>query len=214
MGICRPNAERRRTCRRRGGARPAPTGRRAALAKGRCRQHCEEGGDEHEPEPRPANRTGDCDGERRQRQVAPSRHEEGWRRGRCSPAPTRYHQRCGSSIRAPPARSHARRKTASPSSNARRSAADRAAGRSPRARPHGDAWQAGHVHRHREDVVQIHLDRIARALLALREGRRRGRRRQDRVDPGREGLLEVALDQRPDLCAAGSRRRNSPAEST
>ena len=40
----------------------------------------------------------------------------------------------------------------------------------------------GHVHRHRENVVQIHLDRIGRALLADGEGGGRRCRRQDRVD--------------------------------
>jgi nucleotide-binding universal stress UspA family protein len=50
---------------------------------------------------------------------------------------------------------------------------------------HRDARQARHVHRHGEDVVEIHLDRIGAALLADAERRRRRRRRQDRVDPWR-----------------------------
>ena len=48
-----------------------------------------------------------------------------------------------------------------------------------------DAGQPRHVHGHGEDVVQIHLDRIGRALLAKPEGGGRRRRRQDRIDPCR-----------------------------
>ncbi len=66
---------------------------------------------------------------------------------------------------------------------------------------HGDARQAGHVHRHGEDVVQIHFDRIGGALLADAEGGRRRRRRQDRIDAIGEGRLEIALDQVRIFCA-------------
>ena len=48
-------------------------------------------------------------------------------------------------------------------------------------RRHRNPRQAGHVHRHREHVVQIHLDRIGAALLAQAEGGRRRRRRQHGV---------------------------------
>ncbi len=75
----------------------------------------------------------------------------------------------------------------------------------------GDARQAGHVDRHREDVVEVHLDRIGCEILVgdAEGGGRRGRR-QDRVDAGVEGQFEVALDQRANLLgAAGSRRRSS-----
>ena len=62
----------------------------------------------------------------------------------------------------PRPRSPGRRRTASPRRTAGRSAAGRAAGpRASRPAGHRDARQAGHVHRHREDVVQVHLHRIA-----------------------------------------------------
>ena len=64
---------------------------------------------------------------------------------------------------------------------------------------HRDAGQARHVHRHREGVVEIHGDRVLPALLPHREGRRRGRRREDRVDSVGEGGLEVLAHQRADL---------------
>ena len=67
---------------------------------------------------------------------------------------------------------------------------------------HRDARQARHVHRHREHVVEIHLDRIGAALLADAEGGRRRRRRQDRVDALREHVLEILLDQRAHLLRA------------
>src|SRR5262249_56291092 len=35
---------------------------------------------------------------------------------------------------------------------------------------HGNSGQARHVHRHREHVVEVHLDRIGAALLAAAEG--------------------------------------------
>src|ERR1700710_2748559 len=63
------------------------------------------------------------------------------------------------------------------------------------ARGHGDARQARHVHRHRKDVVEIHLDRIGAALLADAERRRRRCRRQDRVDAPGEAILKILLDQ-------------------
>ena len=70
------------------------------------------------------------------------------------------------------------------------------------ARGHRDAGQARHVHRDGEDVLQVHLDRIARALLADAEGGRRSRGRQHRVDALREAVLKVLLDQRADLLGA------------
>ncbi len=63
---------------------------------------------------------------------------------------------------------------------------------------HRQARQARHVHRHGEDVVQIHLERVRATLRAEREGGRRRRRRQDRVDLF-EGVIEVALDERAHL---------------
>src|SRR4051812_15421679 len=66
---------------------------------------------------------------------------------------------------------------------------------------HGDARQSGHVHRHRKDVVEIHLDRIG-ALFADAEGRRRRRRRQDRVDAFCKTVLKVLLDQGADFLRA------------
>src|SRR5262249_34432533 len=66
----------------------------------------------------------------------------------------------------------------------------------------GDSRQARHVHRHGEDVVQIHLDRIGAALLAEPEGGRRRGRRQNRVDAPGEAVLEILLDQRSDLLRA------------
>ena len=50
------------------------------------------------------------------------------------------------------------------------------------ARRHRDARQAGEIHRHGEDVVQVHGDGIVH-LLADGEGRRRRRGRQDRRRP-------------------------------
>ena len=58
---------------------------------------------------------------------------------------------------------------------------------------HRDPRKAGHVDRYRQDILQVHSDRIA-SFLALRKGRRRCRRRQDQIDliPG---LVEILLDQ-------------------
>ena len=70
-----------------------------------------------------------------------------------------------------------------------------------RAGRHGDARQAGHVHRHREHVVEIHLDRVGAALLADAECRRRRCRREDRIHARGEHVLEIPLDQRAHLCA-------------
>ena len=61
--------------------------------------------------------------------------------------------------------------------------------------------QPGQVHRHREDVVQIHRDRIG-GLLADAEGRARRRRRQQHVAL-LERLVEIALDQRAHLLRPG-----------
>ncbi len=71
------------------------------------------------------------------------------------------HQACGrgrgpaaSSITAPSENSVSSSKGAADELQAERQALADEAGR------HGDAGQAGHVHRHGEDVVEIHLDRI------------------------------------------------------
>src|SRR5437867_2589234 len=67
---------------------------------------------------------------------------------------------------------------------------------------HGDARQARHVHRHRENIVEVHLDRIGAALFADAEGRRRRRRRQDRADALGEAILKILLDQGADFLRA------------
>src|SRR5687767_8378556 len=64
-------------------------------------------------------------------------------------------------------------------------------------RRHRNARQPGHIDRHREDVLQVHRDRVAR-LLAERKGWRRRRWRQHDVDLA-PGLVEVALDERAHL---------------
>src|SRR4051794_23387995 len=46
----------------------------------------------------------------------------------------------------------------------------------------GDARQPGHVHGHREYVIEIHLDRIGLALFAKAERGRRRRGREHRID--------------------------------
>ena len=67
---------------------------------------------------------------------------------------------------------------------------------------HGDARQAGHVHRHRENVVQVHLDRIGgHVLVGDAEGGGRRRRRQDRVDAGGEDLSKSRLISVRTFCA-------------
>ncbi len=66
---------------------------------------------------------------------------------------------------------------------------------------HRNPRQAGQVHRHGEDVLQIHLHRI-RGLGADAEGRTRGRGREQHV-AFLERLLEVALDQAAQLLGAG-----------
>ena len=60
--------------------------------------------------------------------------------------------------------------------------------------------QAGEVRGHGEDVLEVHLQRVAR-LLAEAKGRRRRRGRRDRV-ARLEGALEVAADERPHLLRA------------
>src|SRR6266446_3150346 len=67
---------------------------------------------------------------------------------------------------------------------------------------HGNSGQARHVHRHREHVVEVHLDRIGAALLADAEGGRWRRRREDCIHAFGKDLLEVALDQRAYLLCA------------
>src|SRR5580704_13750727 len=57
---------------------------------------------------------------------------------------------------------------------------------------HGNARQPGHVYRHREHIVEIHLDRIGAALFADAERGGRRRRRQDSVDAVGETALEIA----------------------
>src|SRR5205807_6028524 len=66
----------------------------------------------------------------------------------------------------------------------------------------GNSGQARQVDRHREHVVEIHLDWIAPALLADAEGSRRCRRREYGVNARGKDLLEIALDQRADLLRA------------
>ena len=66
---------------------------------------------------------------------------------------------------------------------------------------HRDARQPGQIHRHGEDVLQIHLDRIG-GLGAHAEGRA-GRGRGQQHVALLEGLLEVALDQGAQLLGAG-----------
>src|SRR5262245_54208732 len=70
------------------------------------------------------------------------------------------------------------------------------------ARGYRNARQARHVHGHREDVVEVHLDGIGAALLADAERRRRRRRCQDRRDALGKTVLEVLLDQRAHLLGA------------
>src|SRR5215218_4660359 len=55
---------------------------------------------------------------------------------------------------------------------------------------HGNAWQSGHVHRHRKNVVEIHLDRIGATLFADAERRRWRRWRQDRADAFCKAVLK------------------------
>src|SRR5262245_40239491 len=63
----------------------------------------------------------------------------------------------------------------------------------------GKSGQPRHVHRHREYVVEIHLDRVGSPLLADAErGRGRGGG-ENRIDTSREDGLEIALDQRAHL---------------
>src|SRR6266545_6762902 len=66
---------------------------------------------------------------------------------------------------------------------------------------HGDARQSRHVHRHRKNVVEVHLDRIG-ALLADAERRRWRRRSQDRADTLGEAILKILLDQGADFLRA------------
>src|SRR6185295_3964228 len=54
---------------------------------------------------------------------------------------------------------------------------------------HRNPGQPRHVHRHGENVVKIHLDRIGLTLLADPKRRSRRRRRQHRVDALRETVL-------------------------
>ena len=65
---------------------------------------------------------------------------------------------------------------------------------------HDDARQTGHVDRHREHVVEIHLHRIRiHLLVADTEGGGRRGRGQDGVDAVVEDGLEIAADQGADL---------------
>ena len=58
---------------------------------------------------------------------------------------------------------------------------------------HRDARQAGHVDRHREDVVEVHLDRRGQRHRFQPEGGGRRRRRQDGVDAVGEDLSKSRL---------------------
>ena len=60
----------------------------------------------------------------------------------------------------------------------------------------GNSGQACQVYRHREYVVEIHLDRIRPALLADAKGGRWRRGGQDRIYPGGKHHLEITLDER------------------
>ena len=81
---------------------------------------------------------------------------------------------------------------------------------------HRKPRQARQVHRHGENVVQIHGDRIG-GLLAHAEGRARGGGGQQHV-AAFEGLVEIALDQGAQLLGAGvigvviARRQNIGAD--
>src|SRR5499433_909624 len=67
---------------------------------------------------------------------------------------------------------------------------------------HGNSGQARHVDRHREHVVEIHLDWIGSTLLADAEGRRWRRGGEDRIHAFGKDPLEIALDQRAYLLCA------------
>ncbi len=124
---------------------------------------------------------------------------KGLRRGRACHA----HHGSGGAMRPAACSSVAPRANRVSSSNGRPIScrpSGRPVGGKPRRRD--EARQARHVDRHREDVVEVHLDRIGRHLLADPEGGRRRRRRQDRIDAIGEGGLEVALDQGADLLRA------------
>jgi hypothetical protein len=65
---------------------------------------------------------------------------------------------------------------------------------------HGDAGQAGHVHRHREDVVEIHLDRIGAMPFSPMPKAADGVAGVRIASmPAARLVLEIALDQRADL---------------
>src|ERR1700733_12008198 len=61
------------------------------------------------------------------------------------------------------------------------------------------SWQTGHVDGHGEDVVEVHFDRIVRALLTDPEGGGGGGGGQNRIDAVGEHALEVALDEGADF---------------
>ena len=74
--------------------------------------------------------------------------------------------------------------------------ADRQPGGGKSAR-HGDARNPGQIGRDRENIGQIHLQRIVRFLADFKRGRRRGGR-EDHI-AFLEGFVKVAADERPHL---------------
>src|SRR6516165_3605560 len=63
-------------------------------------------------------------------------------------------------------------------------------------RRHRNGRKPGHVDGHRENVIEIHLDRAGAPPFTKTKCRRRRRRRQNRIDSIGKTFFEVALDER------------------